>query len=137
VNSYANNPRTQFIYKAFNNNSSYDFAQETRGYDLGGSIAWVNPNYAVRFGTFAMPTVAGGPDLAYNLNNIHSEQLEVELHAQLPKADKPPFIVRLLGYRNVADMGNYSDALAAEAPEMAPDTTIVTRATTRIAALPP
>ncbi len=126
VNSYANNSRAQFLNDAFNNNLAYDAAQETRGYNLGFSVAWVNPTFAVRFGSFAMPTTAGGPDLAYNLNHDHSEQLEFELHPRLLRAPRPPFIVRLLGYRNVGDMGHYGEALAQSAG-MPPDVTMTRR----------
>lgn len=121
VNSYANNPRTQFLNNAFGNNLAYDYAEETRGYGLGASVAWVNPGFAVRFGSFAMPTTAGGPDLAYNLTRDHGEQLEVELHPQLLRAPKPPFVLRLLGFRNTGTMGRYRDALALQQPGMAPD----------------
>ncbi len=129
VNSYANNARTQFMNDAFGNNLAYDYAQETRGYDLGASVAWVNPEFAVRFGSFAMPTTAGGPDLAYNLDRDHSEQLEVELHPHLLRGHKPPLVVRLLGFRNVGDMGNYREALAQmqSSGAMAPDVTMTRR----------
>jgi high affinity Mn2+ porin len=120
-NSYANSPRTQFLNNAFGNNLAYDLAEETRGYDLGASVSWINPNFDVRFGTFAMPTTAGGPDLAINGSNDHSEQLEIELHPQLLRAPKPPFIARLLAFRNVGDMGSYRDALARQQPGMPPN----------------
>lgn len=125
VNSYANNPRTQFLNNAFGNNLAYDYAEETRGYDLGTSIAWINPTFAVRLGSFAMPTTGGGPDLAYNFNHDHSEQLEVELHPHLLRAPKPPFIVRALVFRNVGNMGRYRDALAAQQAGMVPNITSV------------
>ncbi len=127
VNAYANDPRTQFLNDAFVNNLAYDMAQETRGYNLGLALAWVHPTWAVRFGTFAMPTAAGGPDLAYNWTNTHSEQLEGELHAHLLQGKQPPLILRVQAFRNVADMGRYRDALAAT-PGMPPDITQVRKA---------
>ena len=124
TNAYANNPRTQFMNNAFGNNLAYDFAEETRGYDLGLSAAWVNPNFAVRLGTFAMPTTAGGPDLAYNFPDNHSEQLEFEIHPELiPR--KLPAVFRFLAFRNVGDMGRYRDALAAAKPGLPPSTVAV------------
>ncbi len=128
VNSYANNPRTQFLNNAFVNNLAYDFAEDTRGYDLGLSAVWVNPNWIVRFGTFAMPTAAGGSDFAYDPSRSHSEQLEGEIHTHLLH-DKQlgPAIFRLLTYRNVGDMGSYSDALEARLMGMPPDVSTVTR----------
>ncbi|HLV81471.1 MAG TPA: carbohydrate porin [Chthonomonadaceae bacterium] len=123
TNSYANNPRTQFMNNAFGNNLAYDYAEETRGYDLGFSAAWVNPDFVVRLGTFAMPTTAGGPNLAYNFDHDHSEQVEVELHpALVPR--KLPAVFRLLAFRNAGNMGSYRAALAA-APGMPPSTVAV------------
>ncbi len=127
TNSYANNPRTQFLNDAFGNNLAYDYAQEVRGYDLGASAVWVNPDWVVRFGTFAMPVTAGSADLAYNWTHDHSEQLEVELHPQVLRGGKPPFIVRLLGWRNVGNMGRYVDALALAPPGGPPSITAVER----------
>jgi high affinity Mn2+ porin len=111
-NSYANNARTQFINNAFVNNLAYDYAEDSRGYDFGASAVLANPSYAVRFGTFAMPTTPGGDQLHYDLSGSHSEQLEVELNPQVLRTPKPPLTVRLLGYRNVGNMGRYADALA-------------------------
>jgi high affinity Mn2+ porin len=129
-NSYANNPRSQFMNKVFSNNLAYDMAQETRGYDLGATVAWINPTWAVRFGTFAMPTDAGGPDLAYNLSHDHSEQVEVELHPKLLRAPMPPFLLRALVFRNAGDMGRFQDALDARQPGTPPDITAVRKSGT-------
>ena len=67
-----------------------------------------------------MPTTAGGPDLAYNQGHDHSEQLEVELHPRILRAPKPPFVVRMLGFRNVGHMGRFRDALSTANPNTAP-----------------
>lgn len=124
TNAYANNPRTQFLNNAFGNNLAYDYAEETRGYDLGLSAAWVNPDFVVRLGTFAMPTTAGGPDLAYNFSNSNSEQLEVEIHPQMiPR--KLPAVFRFLTFCNMGNMGSYHDALAAAMPGLPPSTVTV------------
>ncbi|HEV2473883.1 MAG TPA: carbohydrate porin [Chthonomonadales bacterium] len=127
TNSYANNPRTQFLNNAFGNNLAYDYAEEVRGYDLGASAVWVNPAWAARFGTFAMPTAAGGANLAYNWTNDHSEQIEADLHLHLLRGGKPPFIVRLLGWRNVGNMGRYQDALSEVRQGAPPSLTAIER----------
>ncbi|MCW3099639.1 MAG: porin [Chthonomonadaceae bacterium] len=128
VNSYANNARIQFFNNAFVNNLAYDMAAETRGYNLGLMASWVNPAFALRMGTFAMPTTAGGPDLAYNFANEHSDQMELTLQPHLLSGHAAtPMIVRLLAYRNVATMGRYRDALEAQSAGMAPDITTVRR----------
>src|SRR5205823_6296437 len=88
----------------------YDAAQDTRGYTQGLTLAWVNPDWALRLGVLQMPTTAGGPDLAGFVHD-RGDQIEVEVHPHL-LPHKPPTIVRLLAFRNFADMGNYRDALA-------------------------
>jgi hypothetical protein len=120
INSYANDQRNQFLNTAFVNNLAYDSPQEPRTYDLGGTVAWVNPGFSLRFGEFAMPTVPGGPDLAYGLDRSHSEHLELELHPRLLRAPMPPSTLRLLGYRNTGTMGRYRDALDAQPAGMPP-----------------
>ena len=128
VNSYANNARTQFLNNAFINNLAYDKAAETRGYNLGLMVNWVNSEFALRMGSIAMPTIAGGPDLAYNFANEHSDQLELELHPHLLRGRAAtPLIARLLAYRNVGTMGRYRQSLQAQATGMAPDISAVRR----------
>ncbi len=121
VNSYAGNPRTQFLNNAFNSNLAYDYAQETRGYNLGITANWVNPDWSARIGSFSMPTVPGGADLAYNVNNAHSEQFEFEIHPRILRTPRPAAILRLLAFRNVGSMGSYRDALSTEPLGMPPD----------------
>ena len=121
VNSYADDPRSQFLNDAFNANLAYDTAQETRGYNLGITANWVDPTWSVRIGSFSMPTVPGGADLAYNLANSHSEQFEVEIHPQFLRSPRPPTILRLLAFRNVGSMGGYRDALQTQQLGMPPD----------------
>jgi high affinity Mn2+ porin len=128
ANSYANNARVQFLNNAFINNLAYDKAAETRGYNLGLMVNWVNPGFVLRLGSIAMPTTAGGPDLAYNFANEHSDQLELELHPRLLRGrSAAPLIARLLAYRNVGTMGRYQQSLQAQAAGMAPDIVAVRR----------
>ncbi|MCW3051510.1 MAG: porin, partial [Chthonomonadales bacterium] len=131
VNSYADNPRTAFMNSAFSGNLAYDFAQEIRGYNLGITANWVNPSWSLRFGTFAMPTVAGGADLAYDLNRAHSEQIELELHPQILRSPHTATVVRLLAFRNVGSMGGYRDALSAQPLGMPPDLASVSKGGTK------
>lgn len=128
VNTYANNARSQFLNNAFINNLAYDYAGDPRGYTNGLVLNLIKPNYALRFGTVAMPTTAGNVVLAYNLASQHSEQAELELHPRfLDGHGAQTAIVRLLAYRNEAMMGRYRDALAAASPGTAPDVTAVRR----------
>jgi len=111
TNSYANSTRTQFMNWALINNGAYDYAADTRGYSCGAALEWVNPDFAIRLGRFAMPLVANGPDLAQNLGSSFGDQLELETHLHL-FTHRGPLILRTLGYRNVAAMGDYRQSLA-------------------------
>ncbi len=127
LNTYANNARNQFFNNAFVNNLAYDKAGDPRGYTDGGIVSIIRPGLAVRFGSVALPTVSGGPDVSYNLRSQHAEQLEVETHPKLLGGAKAQaMILRLLAYRNEGTMGRYRDALAA-AQGMTPDVTAVRR----------
>ena len=111
VSTYANSSRTQFLNWALINSAAYDYAADTRGFSYGGAVEWFQPWGALRYGFFLMPTAANGPDLDTNLLQNGGNQVEVELHPRLAGLAQPA-TVRLLGYLNRANMGNYHEALA-------------------------
>jgi len=111
TNRYANSTRTQFLNWSFINNTAWDFAADTRGYTRGGAVEWIEDAWAVRLGSFQMPTVANGLDLDGDLLEAHGDQLEVEAHP--PVLAGRPTVVRMMAYANHARMGDYRDALAA------------------------
>jgi hypothetical protein len=112
VNSYANSTRTQFMNWALINNAAYDYAADTRGYTHGIALEWIHPDWALRLGTFQMPTTANGSDLSTDLAHARGDQVEGEYHAHLRGDEHDPLIMRLLGYRNLADAGTYRTAIA-------------------------
>ena len=122
TNRYANATRTQFLNWSFINNTAWDFAADTRGYSRGGAVEWVEEAWAIRLGSFQMPTVANGLDLDGDLLHSHGDQLEMEIHPTL-LADRP-MALRMMAYENRARMGAYRDALALSAQRGgAPDVT--------------
>jgi len=128
VNSYANSARSQFLNNAFINNLAFDKASDIRGYNLGLMASLVNTGIALRLGSFAMPTSAGDPDLAYKFANTHSEQIELELRRPLLHGHSAsPLILRILAYRNVGSMGRYRDSMRSSMPGTPPDITTVRR----------
>ena len=106
TNSYSNSTRTQFMNWALINNGAYDYAADTRGYTQGIALEWINPTWALRFGAFQMPTEANGIKLSGDLAHSSGDQVELELHPKL-FSKKSPMALRLLGYRNLARMGDY------------------------------
>ena len=128
VSSYANSTHTNYLNWAFLNNGAYDYAADTRGYTRGVVAEFVQPTYAVRLGSFQMPVVANGIDLASRLDTNRGDNLEVELHHPLFRTTAAPLILRVLGYRNTARMGNYRESLAlAQSAGTTPDITATRR----------
>jgi carbohydrate-selective porin OprB len=111
VNSYAGNPRTQFLNWTINNIGAYDAASDLRGYTHGLAIEWEHPDWALRVGSFQMPRSAGGPNLSWDLLQAHGDQLEAEFRPRVLGPRSSPMIVRLLAFRNQASMGDYQEAL--------------------------
>ena len=125
TNAYSNSTRTQFMNWALINNGAYDYAADTRGYTRGASLEWVHPNWALRLGSFQMPTEANGIHLSMDFTHSRGDQAELELHPRALR-HRSPLVVRLLGYRNLARMGIYRNALAvAQQNGKTPDITAV------------
>jgi high affinity Mn2+ porin len=107
--NYANDPRTQFMNWALITYGAYDYAADARGYNIGGIGELYWDNWAFRAGRGMEPTVANGRSLHYNLFQRHGDQVEIEhdhvFHGQ-------PGAVRVLVYRNLANAGNYAQAVA-------------------------
>jgi len=115
-NSYANNVRTQFENLAFVNNLAWDYAADTRGYTGGVMLAYEQPLWTLKYGIYRMPVLANHAQLEWPLSLAHGDNLELDL--------TPPSgtVVRLLIYRNVARMGDYTEAITiGEATHTPPD----------------
>ena len=111
-NIFATGPRTTFLNWCFMNNGAWDYAANLRGYTYSFTtvLSWNNMSYKAALAT--MPVVANGPDLNTNLSHEYAINTEVTRSFKLHKKDGH---LRLLGYYNNADMGNYKEAIA-EAP---------------------
>jgi high affinity Mn2+ porin len=120
-NSYASDPRTQFMNWSLITYGAYDYAADARGYNIGGfgELDW--DNWAFRAGRGMEPTVANGRSLDYNIMQRHGDQIEVQHdHEVYGLAGS----VSVLMYRNVANAGNYAQAVAlAQATGTIPDIT--------------
>jgi high affinity Mn2+ porin len=107
-NAYAHDARGQFINLALVDNLAWDYAADTHGYTLGAYVELNQKNWAVRFAEALMSTVANGPDYDWNISQAHADNLEIEWrYGNDAGAGK----VRLLGYINHANMGNYQNSL--------------------------
>lgn len=111
VNSIASDSHLQFLNWAVDNNGAWDYAADTRGYTYAAVAELHVPAWSLRFAEALMPKVANGIDLQWNLRRARGSNLEFELRPTLLRDRKTT--LRLLGYRNVADTGNYRQAINA------------------------
>ncbi len=107
-NAYAHDARTQFINLTFVDNLAWDFAADTHGYTMGVVAELNQKTWALRGAEVLVSTVANGPDYDWNIGQAHSENMEFEWRYG---ADNNAGKLRLLGYINQANMGNYQTAL--------------------------
>lgn len=128
LNRYAVNPRTQFMNFALDNSTAWDYAQDVRGYTRGVIIEWIHPKWTLRAGSAQVPTTAGGPELAADLRHNRGDQVEVEFQPRVLGRGTEPAVMRLLAFRNLADMGNYRRSIRrSRATGQPPDNTVTRR----------
>jgi high affinity Mn2+ porin len=118
-NTYAHDPRNQFMNWGLVANGAWDYPADTRGYTYGGVIELNQPRWALRYGVFAEPTEANGPDLDWHLPEAVGQALELEKRWSI---QNHPGVVRLLSFLNCADMGVYQKATENPGPN-GPDVT--------------
>jgi high affinity Mn2+ porin len=122
INSVGSDTHFQFINWTTDNNGTYDYAADTRGYTVGLTADYEDRNWGVRFAEALMPKVANGIDLVWKPWQVHAENFEYELRRGL--IPKKSGVVRLLAYTNYANMGIYRDQIAlAEQNHVTPDIT--------------
>jgi hypothetical protein len=114
-NRYANSPRTQFMNWALMSNTAWDYAADTRGYTDGLVLAFINPDWSLKYGIYRMPKFANGEPLVSSPFVASGQNLELTF-ADIPGG----MLVRLLAYLNTASMGNYRQALAIAAANHTP-----------------
>lgn len=120
-NAYSHDPRAQFLNWSLMTYGAYDYAADARGYSWGLALEYFHDDWAIRGGRFMMPRQSNGLSLNPRVFDSFGDQLELEHPHRLGGR---PGRLRLLAYRNRADMGGYRDAIAdAEASGTTPDVT--------------
>ena len=108
ANPYAHDPRVQFLNWALMAHGAYDFAADARGYTWGAALEYYHDDWAIRAARALEPYLSNGLQLDYRISAHHGDQVELE-HAHTLAGQ--PGKIRLLGFRNVARMGGFRDAL--------------------------
>ena len=115
-NSYAHDPRTQFMNWALVDNGAWDYPANAHDYTWGGVIDYNQPRWALRYGLFMVPTGADNVHFDHNFGHAQSHVLELELRYDLWNR---PGKLRVLGFWNRANMGNFREALDSGNPDLA------------------
>ena len=109
LNDPGSDSHLQFMNWTVDNNGAWDYAADTRGYTVGGMAEYDDRIWSVRYGIFAMPTVANGIDMDWAFSRAHGQNGEFELrHSFVAKRKGTE---RLLFYANRAHMGTYREAV--------------------------
>jgi high affinity Mn2+ porin len=109
VNDIGSDSHLQFMNWTVDNNGAWDYAADTRGYTTGGMVEYDDKNWSLRYGIFAMPTVANGIDLDWAFSRANGQNGEFELRQSIVKGRKG--VTRILFYANHAHMGSYREAV--------------------------
>jgi high affinity Mn2+ porin len=115
-NSYAHDPRSQFMNWALMSTGAWDYPANTRGYTWNVVAEYVRENYAIRAASSLVPTTANGPDLNWNWNGNNSNTLELEKSTTFfGKEGK----LRALAFYTTTYMGSYAEAIKQTNPDVA------------------
>jgi len=122
TNSYAHDPRGDFLNWAVVDAGALDYAADAWAYTYGGAAEWSFDSWTLRAGLVDMSKLPNSTELETNFSQF--EMLgEVERRIHLFGQDGK---IKLLGFLNRANMGSFNDALAlARQTNATPDVALV------------
>jgi high affinity Mn2+ porin len=109
VNEVGSDSHLQFMNWTVDNNGAWDYAADTRGYTVGGMAEYDDVQWSLRYGIFAMPTVANGDSLDWAFSRANGQNGEFELRKGFVRGRRGT--QRILFYGNRAHMGDYREAV--------------------------
>jgi high affinity Mn2+ porin len=118
-NSYAKDPRADFMNWAMWSSAAYDFPADLPGYTRGGVVEFNRKEWAVRAGVFETPNAPNSDVLTFKTAGTVAEF--EERHSIFDQPGK----LRLGAFANSGNTGNYRDALAIEAANPLLDINVV------------
>ncbi|HVW72596.1 MAG TPA: carbohydrate porin [Rhizomicrobium sp.] len=107
-NTYAHDPKGDFLNWAIVDAGAYDYAADAWAYTYGGAAEWSFGNWTLRGGLFDMSRLPNSTELETNFGQFELVS-ELERRVSLFGHDGK---IKLLGYVNRANMGSFTDALA-------------------------
>jgi high affinity Mn2+ porin len=116
-NSYAKDPRADFMNWAMWSSAAYDFPADLPGFTRGAVVELNRKDWALRAGVFEVPNAPNTDVLVIDARNFGAV---VELEERYAISDQPGKL-RLGAFVNRGNTGNFRDALAIEAANPALD----------------
>ncbi len=108
-NAYTKDPRVHFMNAGFMGPLAYDYAADARGFGWGFTTEWYQDGWVLRVGRMTGPREPNMLDIDYRIFKHYGDQVEIErAHELLGRSGK----VRVLAWRNRAELARFSDALA-------------------------
>jgi high affinity Mn2+ porin len=120
-NAYAHDPRADFMNWALWESAAYDFPADLPGYTRGAMVEFNRRDWAVRAAVIEVPSAPNSDVLTFKTGGMVAEF--EERHTIFDQPGK----LRLGGFANSGNTGNYREALAIEAAEPMLDINAVMR----------
>jgi high affinity Mn2+ porin len=123
ANSYAHDPKSDFMNWANVDAGAFDYAADAWGYSYGITAEWNTGDWTLRGGLFDLSRVPNFTELE---TDFHQFELVSELERRFSLRDHAGK-VKLLAFVNRGDMGSYKDAVALAAATGQPPRTELVR----------
>ena len=124
TNSYAHDPKADFLNWAVIDSGAYDYAADAWGYTYGIAAEWTQSEITLRAGVFDMSRLPNGKGLVRGFGQYELVAEGEERHQILGA----PGSLKLLVFGNRARMGSYEEAVRqASITGTIPDTALVRR----------
>ncbi len=107
-NSYANDPRAQFLNWGLVANEAWDYPADSIGFTTGLAVELNQPQWAIRYGFFQVPRISNG--LAQDEDYLQAWGMVAEAERRYA-LDGHPGTLRLLAFLNRAHMGSYEQVV--------------------------
>ncbi len=128
TNSYAHDPRADFLNWAIIDAGAFDYAADAWGFTYGAAAEWSQDWWTLRAGIFDLSRTPNGKFLTRGFGQF-STTAEFEIRQDWLGA---PGKLKLLGYDDTGNMANYTDAVrAAAANGGVPDVALVRKYATK------
>lgn len=106
-NTYAKDPRIQFLNWSNMAHAAYDYAADARGFGWGFAGEWYQGDWVLRFGRMTGPKEPNGTQVDFRIMKHYGDQVEVEHGHTLWEQ---PGKIRLLAFRNRANLASFKAA---------------------------